>query len=99
MRYLYCEPDALDGVRDRWGQVLGDRVNIRTREEAIQDDLFGPVDPALADRIGDLVVVCEPGTSIASRIADPRLSALPGQHGGRSDDERRVPALILRGGR
>lgn len=99
MRYVYCEPDALDGVRDRWGQALGDRVTIRTREEAIQDDLFGPVDPALADRIGDLVVVCEPGTSIASRIADPRLSALPGQHGGRSDDERRVPALILRGGR
>lgn len=99
MRYLYCDPEDVEGIADRWAQVLGNRVRIWTRDEAIDDHLFGPLDPGLVERIGDLVVVCEPGTSIASRIADPRLSALPGQHGGLSDDERRIPGLILRGGR
>lgn len=99
MRHLYCDPDDVDGVRARWAQVFGNRVSIRTRDEAIDDHLFGPVDPSLAERIGDLVVVCDPGTSVASRSADPRLSGLPGQHGGLSDDERRIPGLILRGGR
>ena len=99
MRYLYCDPDDVAGVADRWTQVFGNRVSIRTRRAAIDDHLFGTVDPALEERIGDLVVICEAGTSIASRLADPRLSALPGQHGGLSDDERRIPGLILRGGR
>ena len=96
-RHVYCHRDQVDDVQVRWTARLGERACIWDRQAAIDDELFGPVDPALVDRIGDLVVVCELGTCIASRVADPRLSALPGQHGGLSEEERRIPGLILRG--
>ena len=49
----------------------------------------------MIDRIGDLVVLPAPGIIVASRSFDPLLSSLAGQHGGLTDAERRIPALIL----
>lgn len=95
LRYLYVDADHVPDVRNRWEQFLGNRVTVLTRDEAVAEGLFGRVDDALVDRIGDLVVVCQGGTCLASRRADPRLSLLPGQHGGLTDDERRIPGLIL----
>jgi hypothetical protein len=97
MRHVYVEDDAHEGVRNRWQDVLGERARVFPRVSAISAGLFGPVDPALADRIGDIVVVAQPGYSLASRRIDGSVSALPGQHGGDSDRERRIPGLILAG--
>jgi len=99
MRHVYVDDETHEGVCQRWHDVLGERARVYPRATAIAAGLFGPVDPALADRIGDIVVVAEPGTSIASRRVDGRVSALPGQHGGDSDRERRIPGLILAGHR
>lgn len=95
MRHLYCEPDQSAEVRRRWGDELGEKVRIWSRQESVDAGLFGPVDEALLERIGDLVVLCEPGIAVASSVIDPGLSQLPGQHGALSDEERRIPGLIF----
>ena len=95
MRHVYADSDRLTSLRDRWESVLAGRARVWSREEAIGIGLFGATEPDVADRIGDLVVVCEPGLVLGSRRADRLLSSLPGQHGGLSDIERRVPGIIL----
>ncbi len=97
MRHVYVEDDP-EAVAMRWRDALGERAAVHTRAAAVASGLFGTVDPALVDRIGDVVVVLEPGTCVASRRVDGRVSALPGQHGGTSDRERRIPGLMLDGG-
>lgn len=97
VRHVYCDAESLGDVHRRWSDVLTERVRIWTREAAIAEGLFGPVEEGLAERIGDLVVVCQPGVCLASRVSDPRLSMLPGQHGGLSDEERRIPGVSFSG--
>ena len=93
VRFLYTS--HVEDVVTRWVSVLGERARVLTREEAVGEELFGDVHPDMIDRIGDLVVLPSPGVILASRSFDPLLSSLAGQHGGLTDVERRVPALIL----
>jgi len=92
-RFLYTS--QIDDVANRWATVLGERARVLTRHEAMGEGLFGDVHPDMIDRIGDLVVLPSPGVIVASRSFDPLLSSLAGQHGGLTDAERRIPALIL----
>jgi hypothetical protein len=92
-RFLYTS--QIDDVANRWATVLGERARVLTRHEAVGEGLFGDVHPDMVDRIGDLVVLPSPGVIVASRSFDPLLSSLVGQHGGLTDAERRIPALIL----
>ena len=67
----------------RWRELLGDRAWVASREEAVASGIFGPVDDALAARIGDVVALArgtwaftaprrEPGPS--RLVAYPRLA-------------------------
>ncbi len=92
-RFLYTS--HVDDVLERWTTVLGKRARVLTREAAVSEGLFGEVHPDMIDRIGDLVVLPSEGVIVGSRSFDPLLSSLAGQHGGLTDVERRIPALIL----
>jgi len=92
-RFLYTA--HVDDVLARWTSVLGGRARVLTREGAVSEGLFGEVHPDMIDRIGDLVVLPSEGVIVGSRSFDPLLSSLAGQHGGLTDVERRIPALIL----
>ena len=92
-RFLYTS--QIDDVANRWATVIGEHARVLTRDEAVGEGLFGEVHPDMIDRIGDLVVLPSPGAIVASRSFDPLLSSLAGQHGGLTDVERRIPALIL----
>lgn len=96
MRHLYVDDDAPEIAR-RWQWELGDRVEVLLRQQAIDRGLFGDVDPLLTDRIGDVLVISRGRSIVASRTFDDRVSNLIGHHGGLSDDERRIPALLLDG--
>jgi predicted AlkP superfamily pyrophosphatase or phosphodiesterase len=93
MRHLYT--DVPEDVAQRWSSVLGDTAQILTRESAIRVGLFGEVDDVVAERIGDVVALPDDGILLASHTYDELVSSLPGQHGGRTEAERRIPALIL----
>lgn len=94
--HLYAEPGVgADEIAARWRAVEGERSWIATRDEAIAAGWFGPaVDPAVAPRIGDVLVATR------KRIAyydsrDPARSGrnMVGQHGSLTAEETRVPLL------
>lgn len=94
-RHVYVDSGALDDVLATWRGVLGERVDVMTRDDILRAGLMGPVDPALRDRIGDLVVLPRGRWMLASGI-DATVSGLVGQHGGLSPEELVIPALVER---
>lgn len=96
---LHFEPDAVPELRervaDRWRETEGDRSLVLTRADAIAQGLFGPVvDPAVAPRIGDLIVAARKAIAYYdSRTATARSQAMIGQHGSLSPEETGVPLL------
>lgn len=93
--YTHAEHEAAD-VAQRWRDVLLENAIVMLREEAIEAGLFGAVDPAIVERIGDVLAIAQGNAILASRRFDERVSLLRGHHGARTDAERRIPGLIVR---
>ena len=72
-RHVYAEPGAADDVLAAWRDVLGERALVVSRDEAINGGWFGPVEPGVADRIGD-VVAAAAGAPASSRRRPSRVS-------------------------
>ncbi len=67
-----------------------------SRDEAIAANLFGAVDDAVRERIGDVVVAARAGIAYYDdRLADKAAQRMIGQHGSLTDEERTVPLLRL----
>jgi hypothetical protein len=97
VRYLHTQPGAADDVVDTWRSELAGRADVFTRDEAIALDLFGPVSPQHAERIGDVVVVCTGDTAIlATAHEPPEVTKLVGFHGGLDDVEVGIPLIEFR---
>ncbi|MFZ0161416.1 MAG: alkaline phosphatase family protein [Kineosporiaceae bacterium] len=98
--HLYCVDGARADVLAAWRERLGERMDLRTRDEAIAAGWFGAVHPRVAPRIGDVVgSALGPWAVIDSRTARPEILRLIGLHGARTDDELQVPLLAVLGGR
>src|SRR6202167_3642248 len=91
-RHIYTEPDAAGDVLATWREILGDRAWVLSRDEAIKEGWFGPVDPALADRIGDVVAAPVGSLAIVATKAEPRESALVRTHGSPTPADPLTPA-------
>ena len=65
---------------------------VATRAEAIAADLFGPVDPAVEPRIGDLLVGARKRVAFYADGDDP-ARRMVGQHGSLTSEETTVPLL------
>jgi hypothetical protein len=97
VRYLHVEQGALDDVRAVWRGVLGERVRVLTRDEAIDEGLYGPVPAEHRGRIGDLVVICQDrNVVLASGWEPPIIAQMVAFHGGLTAAEMTVPLLIAR---
>jgi Type I phosphodiesterase / nucleotide pyrophosphatase len=92
-RHVYAEPGAAGDVLAAWREMLGDRAWVMSRDEAIKEGWFGPVDPSLADRIGDVVAAPVGSLAIVATRTEPRESALFGMHGSLTFADQLVPAL------
>lgn len=97
VRYLHTVPGAAADVVASWRGVLGDAARVMLREEAVAEGWYGPVPAEHADRLGDVVVVCE-GTHavLATAHESPRTARLVALHGSWTAPEMRVPLLVLR---
>jgi hypothetical protein len=97
MRHVYAQPGAADDVLAIWREALGERAWVMTREEAVKDGLFGPVDApvseARAARIGDVVAACVGTWAVVATKAEPLESSLIGMHGSLTPTEQLVPLL------
>jgi hypothetical protein len=92
-RHLYARRGAAADLLATWREVLGDRAWVLSREEAIKEGWFGPVDAGMANRIGDVVAAPAGSFAIVATKAEPRESALFGMHGSLTPSEQLVPAL------
>jgi predicted AlkP superfamily pyrophosphatase or phosphodiesterase len=94
VRYLHVAPGALDAVRSRWVEAVGDRMAVLTRDEAIGRGWFGSsVSDAARSRIGDLIAVSVSELAVVRRRAESRNAGLIGHHGALTDAEVLVPLL------
>lgn len=98
MVHLYLEPGvgAVEraAVAGRWRNAEGARAWVRTREEAIAEDWFGPVAAEVAPRIGDVLLAARGLVAYYdSRTATPGSRSMVGQHGSWTPEETRVPLL------
>ncbi len=92
-RHVYAEPGAASDVLAAWREILGHRAWVVSREEAIADGWFGPVEARLAPRIGDVVAAPAGPWAIVATKAEPRESALIGMHGSLTSTDQLVPML------
>lgn len=94
-RHVYAAPGAAADVLATWRGILGDRAWVLSREEAIKDGWFGPVDERMTDRIGDVVAAATGNNAIICSKAEPKESALIGMHGSLTSAEQLVPMLTF----
>jgi len=93
-RHVHAEPGEQAAVLARWQAVLGDRMWVGSRDQAIGLGLLGPtVTPAARDRTGDVLAIATGPTSVVRREREAFFSALLGQHGALTPDELLVPLL------
>ncbi|RLP77082.1 alkaline phosphatase family protein [Mycetocola tolaasinivorans] len=100
MRHLYFTEDAGAERRAatvaRWRETEGERSWVLTRDEAIEAGLFGPVDPEVEPRIGDVLVAARKRIAYYdSRPSDQSSRGMVGQHGSLTEDEVLVPWITL----
>jgi len=94
-RHVYARSGAAGDVLAAWRELLGHRAWVASRDEAIADGWFGPVDPLLAPRIGDVVAAPAGPSAVVATKAEPRESALIGMHGSLTPADQLVPLLTL----
>ncbi len=93
-RHLYCSSGAVDDVVSAWREVLGSRAMVLTREEAIGQGWFGPVDTSVLPRLGDVIVACRGDAAVVSTRDFPYEKTLVGLHGSLTSAEMLIPILV-----
>jgi Type I phosphodiesterase / nucleotide pyrophosphatase len=94
LRYLYTLPGAASDVLARWRSELGSQVVALSRAEAVAAGWFGPVEPRVLPRLGDVIVAAADDFAIQCLSAFPMEDQLVGWHGSLTADEMLVPLLI-----
>lgn len=93
LRHFYTEEPA--AVADRWADRLGDHAWVRTRDDAIDEGWFGPVDDRVRDRFGDVLVAMRTDWAVMSTQL-PRELDIIGMHGSLTPVEMNVPLIMAR---
>lgn len=91
-RHVHTRSGAEATVAARWREVLGDRVEVRLRDDA--QEWFGPIDPAVRGRFGDIVVAALDDFAVFASDAFAVELLLRGFHGSITGRERRIPVLV-----
>lgn len=96
MLHLYAEPGRAGDVLEAWTAAESSRAWVMTRDDAIDAGLFGPVDPEVRDRIGDVLIAARAAVAYYDdRETDKKAQRMVGQHGSLTVEERIVPLLPL----
>ncbi|MBH5337388.1 alkaline phosphatase family protein [Streptomyces pactum] len=101
-RHLYAVPGAAADVLAVWREVVGDRMWVASREEAVAAGWFGRpedgggVDERVRGRIGDVVAAAAADVAVVASRTEPKESAMVGLHGSMTPVEQLVPLLEVR---
>ena len=89
-RQLYVDRDRPARVAARWRDRLGERAWVRTRDEAVDEGWFGPMDEHLRDRWGHVLVAMRGDHAVMTRQF-MREWSLFGMHGSLTPAEMMIP--------
>lgn len=93
-RHVYVEPGAEKDVLAAWRELVGTRMWVASREEAVAAGWFGAdVPDALLPRIGDVVAAAHGEVAVTASRTEPHESRLVGLHGSMTPGEQLVPLL------
>jgi len=81
-------------VAAAWTEVLGDRAEVLTRDQAIARGWFGTVEPSVLPRLGDVLVASRGDNAILSSLDFPYEVTLVGMHGSLTPDEMLIPLMV-----
>ncbi|TIC85402.1 alkaline phosphatase family protein [Nocardioides sp. GY 10127] len=93
-RQLYCRAGAVADVAAGWREAMGSDAVVLTRDEAVADGWFGPLEPGVAPRVGDVLVACRGRASVVAGVEGAYEAQLVGMHGSLTDEEMLVPLLV-----
>jgi hypothetical protein len=96
-RYVHTVPGAEADVLHRWQEILGDRAWVAGRQDAVDSGVFGPVDDAVAERIGNVVALARGTWALTTPSLEPGPSRLAAYHGSLTATELAIPLLTARG--
>ncbi|GAA3548371.1 alkaline phosphatase family protein [Aeromicrobium flavum] len=91
-RHVHTRSGAEETVAARWRDALGDRAEVRLRDDA--EEWFGPIDPSVRGRFGDVVVAALDDFAVFASDAFSIELLLRGFHGSITGRERRIPVLV-----
>lgn len=95
-RHVHARPGAAGHVLAAWRELVGERMWVVSREQAIAAGWFGPrVVPAARRWIGDVVAVARTPVGIVDKRHDPSHREMTGHHGALTDAERLVPLVVV----
>ena len=96
-RHIYiARPEINKEIANLWRSELGATASIYTKEEAIEQNLFGKPMPAnFAERLGDVIAIVNDNSILIDPAREKLESAMVGHHGGVSDIEASVPLQQL----
>lgn len=92
-RQVYVDRADPAAVAARWADRLGELAWVRTRDEAIDEGWFGPVDDELRERYGHVLVAMRADWAVMTRQF-PRELSLVGMHGSLTPSEMLVPLFV-----
>lgn len=98
--HVYTQaPEQTARVAANWREAYGEQAWILTREQAVAQGWFGPVEDRVLPRVGDVLVAAHGDIAFfhLSRTGADTLNMV-GQHGSLTEAERRVPLLQLSAG-
>lgn len=93
-RHIHTRDGAAEDVALRWQQMLGDRAVVRTQDGV--EEWFGPIDPLVRPRIGDVLVASLGNFAVFSSVDFAIEQRMTGFHGSVTPTEMRVPLLVSR---
>lgn len=95
LRSLYLnDPEYAATLARDVQEAEGDRAWVGTRDEAIDAGWFGPTAPAVADRLGHVLIAARKQVAYVCADDAPAARAMVGQHGSLSAEERGVPLAL-----
>ncbi|MDX6353636.1 MAG: hypothetical protein QOF98_539 [Streptomyces sp.] len=96
-RHVYAVPGAAADVLAVWSEVLGDRMWVAGRDEAVAAGWFGPdPEPRVLGRIGDVVAAAHADMAVVATKTEAGESKMTGLHGSLTPVEQLVPLLEVR---
>jgi hypothetical protein len=96
--HVHAEPGAAGAVLGAWRAELGERADVRSRDEAIAAGWFGPVEDRFRTVIGDVVAAMRGDIAVVDSSTQTAASLeLVGMHGSGTSAERTVPLVRLAG--